>query len=253
LSDLRMCLSDLRICGGSPCSTLLVDLSEGRPSSTNRTPALSRPGLILADHATLGNHRDGNCWCIVRPVVASGCQWLKHLQPSARRPSIAASSGGLNLRATQRSARTEGPARCPSRGWPASRRQDGTSTAHAVLCRALRHVRTALARPRETERVHAAPATAHAPQWRDGLRAPSARGPRCAQHFNSGALPPMDPRWVQPRQMPLSTPSRYGRYRVCGCEYCSTPRSSDLPVRRPPSARRPRPWRLNWANEARAE
>ncbi len=56
----RLCLSDLRICGGFPCPTLVVDLREGRPSPTSRTPALSRPGLILASHATLRDHRDGH-------------------------------------------------------------------------------------------------------------------------------------------------------------------------------------------------
>ena len=54
----RLCLSDLRIRGGFPCPTLVVDLREGRPSPTSRTPALSRPGLILAGHATLGNRPD---------------------------------------------------------------------------------------------------------------------------------------------------------------------------------------------------
>ena len=56
----RLCLSDLRMCGGFPCPTLVVDMREGRPSPTSRTPALSKPGLILASHATLRNHRDGH-------------------------------------------------------------------------------------------------------------------------------------------------------------------------------------------------
>jgi hypothetical protein len=56
----RLCLSDLRIRGGFPCPTLVVDLREGRPSPTSRTPDLSKPGLILASHATLRDHRDGH-------------------------------------------------------------------------------------------------------------------------------------------------------------------------------------------------
>jgi hypothetical protein len=56
----RLCLSDLQICGGFPCPTLVVDPRQGRPSSTSRTPALSGHGLILASNATLRDHRDGH-------------------------------------------------------------------------------------------------------------------------------------------------------------------------------------------------
>jgi hypothetical protein len=54
----RCCLSDLRISGGFPCPTLLLDLSDERPSPTSRTPALSGPGLILAGYAPLANRPD---------------------------------------------------------------------------------------------------------------------------------------------------------------------------------------------------
>ena len=55
----RFSLSDLRISGGFPCPTLVVDLREGRPSATSVTPPLSKSRLILAGDATRGNRWDG--------------------------------------------------------------------------------------------------------------------------------------------------------------------------------------------------
>ena len=104
---------------------------------------------------------------------------------------------------------------------------------------------TAVARPRETERMHAASATAHAPQRGDGLPAPygvaglraalqqrgiAADGPALNATAAGAALDPIARR-------------RGPRLRS---ESCSTPRLSDLLLRRPTLADRPRPRRSNW-------
>jgi hypothetical protein len=111
----KLCLSDLRIRGGFRCPTLVVDLRDGWLSPTSRTPALSRPGLILAGYAPLGNCPDrpacSFCTCRRRrgrfphsnicsePGVGGRRDWMA-MRPTTiteQRPVVAAHTPGKHL------------------------------------------------------------------------------------------------------------------------------------------------------------